>query len=63
MSIGKLLGITASVQTPYISENSGNSNFVKNTFNFGYANPTKPESRNLDPYAGDIKGANIYCLG
>ena len=61
MPITKLLGIT-STQTPYIAETNGNNNFIKKTFGFGNANPYHPEGRNLDPYAGDLKGANVYCL-
>jgi len=61
MPIGKLLGITSSYQTPYIAETNSN-NFVKNTFSFGKANPNMPEGRNLNRYAGDIKGENLYCL-
>ena len=61
MPITKLLGITGT-QTPYIAETNGNSNFIKNTFSFGSANPNRPEGRNLNPYAGVLKGANVYCL-
>lgn len=47
----------------YQIENTG-KNFVKNTFNFGNANPCQPEGRVYDNALGDpTKGVNLYCLG
>lgn len=41
-----------------------NNNFVKNTFNFGGANPNRPYGVVEKNALGDPpKGTNLYCLG
>lgn len=65
MAINQLLGLTQARGTApiYHVDNAG-KNFVKNTFNFGPANPCQPESRVYDNALGDpTKGVNLYCLG
>ncbi len=67
MGIQKLLGIGAARQTqgvtnPYRTNYSGN-NFIKNTFNFGEANPNRPDTRVAANALGDPQqGCNLYCL-
>lgn len=57
MSIEKLLGITSSRGTQNVrTEATPQVNFVKDSFDFGKANPNRPESRD------DIHGVNLYCL-
>ena len=56
MSIQKLLGITQTRGTQNARTETPQVNFVKDSFNFGKANPNRPESRD------DIHGVNLYCL-
>ena len=63
----KLFGIGSvhaarGVTNPY-QTNKATNNFVKNTFNFGEANPNRPESRVAANALGDpTKGCKLYCL-
>lgn len=61
MPIGKLFGINPAqgTQGPLKpNTNYTDINFAKNSFEFGNANPNRPEHR------GDgIHGRNLYCLG
>ncbi len=65
MSIQKLLGTSWGNRV----SNHGNAvyrdnNFVKNTFNFGNANPDKPNGIVYENALGDPpKGTRLYCLG
>lgn len=44
--------------------NYAGNNFIKNTFNFGEANPNRPDTRVAANALGDPqKGCNLYCLG
>jgi hypothetical protein len=66
MAINQLLRLTGTRgATPiYQINNDGGKNFVKNTFDFGQANPCQPEGRVYDNALGDpTKGVNLYCLG
>ncbi len=63
MPISKLLGVTSAthISNPY--KVSGGENFVKDAFNFGAANPNRPETRVVVNALGDpVKGLGIYCL-
>lgn len=65
MSIQKLLGISGinGVSTPY-QNTRVESNFVKNTFNFGDANPNRPYGVVAPNALNDpTKGTRLYCLG
>ncbi len=65
MSIQKLLGINGLNVTQNVRgiSNSGN-NFVKNAFNFGNANPNRPDGIVYENALGDpAKGTRLYCLG
>lgn len=56
LNVGKILGIgqTQAVKNPY--KTNVQSNFAQKAFEFGEANPNRPESRS------DILGKNLYCL-
>ena len=65
MSIQKLFGLngTKGVSNPYQSTRT-ESNFVKNTFNFGDANPNRPNGIVMPNALNDpTKGTRLYCLG
>ena len=65
MSIQKLLGISGinGVSTPYQNTRVEN-NFVKNAFNFGDANPNRPNGIVTPNALNDpTKGTRLYCLG
>lgn len=65
MSIQKLFGINGlkAVSNPYQNARVEN-NFVKNTFNFGDANPNRPNSVVTPNALNDpTKGTRLYCLG
>lgn len=65
MSIQKLFGINGlkAVSNPYQSARVEN-NFVKNTFNFGEANPNRPNGIVTPNALNDqTKGTRLYCLG
>lgn len=64
MSIQKLFGINAlkTVSNPYQSPRVEN-NFVKNAFNFGDANPNRPNGIVTPNALNDpTKGTRLYCL-
>lgn len=68
MGIQKLLGIgfapaTKGVTPPQPSRVGGD--FVKNTFNFGAANPNQPNQivAENNPLGLPSKGTKLYCLG
>ena len=57
MPIGKLFGITPSSNVKHPERKAQEcTNFAKNSFNFGEANPNRPESRDNE------HGVNLYCL-
>lgn len=65
MSIQKLFGINGlkAVSNPYQNARVEN-NFVKNTFNFGKANPNRPNGIVTPNALNDpTKGTRLYCLG
>lgn len=65
MSIQKLLGINAirGTKNSYGVNHTGN-NFVKNAFNFGSANPNRPDGIVLENALGiPTRGTKLYCLG
>lgn len=65
MSIQKLFGLNGikGVSNPYQSTRT-ESNFVKNTFNFGDANPNRPNGIVMPNALNDpTKGTRLYCLG
>lgn len=65
MSIQKLFGINGlkAVSNPYKSARVEN-NFVKNAFNFGDANPNRPNGIVTPNALNDpTKGTRLYCLG
>lgn len=57
LNVGKILGIGQAQATtnPYRIDRAP-ENFVKNSFEFGQANPNRPESRD------DVHGKHLYCL-
>ena len=60
----KLFGVgsTQGITNPYQTNKVAN-NFVKNTFDFGIANPNRPETRVVSNALGDPKkGCNLYYL-
>ena len=68
MAIKSLLGLgsvgaTQVVTNPY-QANRTPSSFVKDTFNFGKANPNQPYGVVEENALGmPTKGTNLYCLG
>ena len=60
------LGAATGVTNPQQS-NKVTNNFVKNTFNFGEANPNRPNTRVSEDLArnggGPAQGNFLYCLG
>ncbi len=65
MPIQKILGINALFETQNVHgiSNAGN-NFVKNAFNFGNANPNRPDGVVHENALGDpTRGTRLYCLG
>lgn len=68
MAIKSLLGLgsvgaTQVVANPY-QANRTPSSFVKDTFNFGKANPNQPYGVVEENALGmPTKGTNLYCLG
>lgn len=66
MSIQKLLGINRTNWDGTVSKQSfrTENNFVKNTFNFGEANPNRPNGIVTPNALNDpTKGTRLYCLG
>ncbi len=65
MSIQKLFAINPirGTQNSYGVNHTGN-NFVKNAFNFGDANPNRPNGIVCENALGDpTRGTKLYCLG
>jgi hypothetical protein len=66
MSIQKLFGINGTNAAITVSKQSfrAENNFVKNTFNFGEANPNRPNGIVQHNALNDpTKGTKLYCLG
>ncbi len=65
MSIQKLLGINSLQGTKAVSGVNRNVNhFVKDAFNFGTANPARPNGIVYENALGDpTRGTRLYCLG
>ncbi len=66
MSIQQLLGINKaqSLTNVYGSYARPADNFVKNAFNFGAANPNRPNGIVYENALGDpSRGTKLYCLG
>ena len=58
MPLAQLLGVTQATHPQHVCELNRNQGtcFVKDAFNFGNANPNRPESRD------DVHGKLLYCL-
>lgn len=68
MSIQKLLGIGFAPATKGVTPlqpSRVGGDFVKNTFNFGAANPNQPNQivAENNPLGLPSKGTKLYCLG
>lgn len=66
MSIQMLFGISGTNAAGNLSKQSfrAENNFVKNTFNFGEANPNRPNGIVKHNALNDpTKGTKLYCLG
>lgn len=65
MSIQKILGINAIRGAQNVNGiKHTENNFVKNAFNFGAANPNRPNGVVYENALGDpTRGTRLYCLG
>lgn len=64
MSIQNLLGINSAQKTSSLIYRNIDANFVKKSFNYGNANPLKPNTIVHQNALGDPpKGTHLYLLG